>query len=130
MATVKRGVVPELVKHTLTHRMDQLIESQFKRNLPMQAELGREFGYNYVVDIYSRWRGRYFYIIARYHNPRPDAAEEYFEVRTTRLEYIGQQRFALAYLRHTDKWQEVYPSLSLNECVQAIETEELFWPVG
>jgi len=129
MASVKRGVVPELVKHTLAHRVENLIEERFRRNLPRQAEMGKELGFAYVAAIYTKWRGRYFYIIARYRNPRENAEKEYFEVRTTRLEYIGQQRFALAYLRHTGKWQEVYPSLSLNECLRAIETEQLFWPI-
>ncbi len=94
------------------------------------AEAAKEHGFNYVVDIYTTWRGRYFYFCAKYRDPREKATQEYFEVRTTRLEYTGSRRFSLAYMRHTGKWFEVFPALSLEECLETIEQEELFWPVN
>ena len=44
------------------------------------------------------------------------------------MEYIGGRRFALAYMRHTEKWFTVYPSLTLDECLEVIESDELFQP--
>ncbi len=129
MPSGRSGAVPELLKHTLTQRTEQLIEKKFRPGIPIQAEPAKKHGYNYVVDIYTKWWSRYFYIIAKYRNPRETATEEYFEVRTTRLEYISNQQFALAYMRHTGQWQEVYPALSLKECLESIEQEELFWPM-
>ncbi|NIR53010.1 hypothetical protein GWO43_30645 [candidate division KSB1 bacterium] len=121
--------VPTPLKLTLTDRAEQLIRDKFKPWLPMKAEAAKEHGFNYVVDVYTTWRGRYFYFCAKYRNPRENAEEENFEVRTTRLEYVGGQRFNLAYMRHTGKWCDVYSALSLEECLEAIEENELFWPV-
>ena len=44
------------------------------------------------------------------------------------MEYVGQRRFNLAYLRHTGKWQEVYPDLTVEECLAIIRDEPLFHP--
>lgn len=129
MASTKKGAVPETVKYALTQRTQQLIKDKFKPGIPIQAEAGKKLGFNYIVDIYTMWRGRYFYIIAKYLHPRENANTEYFEVRTTRMEYIGNQGFNLAYMRHTDQWSEVFQGLTMAECLETIEKVELFWPV-
>jgi hypothetical protein len=129
MAPTKKVAVPELIKHALTQRTEKLINDKFKVSLPLQAEPAKNHGFNYIVDIYTMWRGRYFYLIAKYRNPRGDARMEYFEVRTTRMEYIGNQRFNLAYMRHTDQWSEVFQNLTMAECLETIEKSEIFWPV-
>lgn len=121
--------VPDLIKQTLTLKAEKLLRDKFKPGLPIMAEAAKEHGFNYVADVYTTWRGKYFYFCAKYRDPREDAREEYFEVRTTRLEYVGRRRFNLAYFRHTGKWLEVYPALSLEDCLETIEQEELFWPV-
>src|SRR5262249_24357303 len=38
----------------------------------------------------------------------PTAIKPTFEAPFVRLEYVGNRRFNLAYMRHTDKWWEVY----------------------
>ncbi len=129
MATRRKTTVPEPLKQTLTLKAEQLLREQFRPGLPIQAEAAKEHGFNYVVDVYTLWRGRYFYFCAKYRDPRENATQEYFEARTTRLEYVGAQRFNLAYMRHTGKWMEVFPALSLEECLETIEQVELFWPV-
>ena len=129
MATKKHTAPPELLKQTITQRVEQLLQEKFKPGLSLQAEAAQKHRFNYVVELYTMWRGRYFYLCAKYRNPREKATEEYFEVRTTRLEYVGGRRFSLAYMRHTGRWREVYPALSWEECLEAIEQEELFWPV-
>ena len=129
MIATRKEIVPELLKHALTQRAKQLINNKFKPGLPIQAEADKKHGFNYVVDIYTMWRGRYFYFITKYCNPRENATTEYFEVRSTRMEYIGGQRFNLAYMRHTGQWMEVFQGLTLAECLETIEKEELFWPV-
>lgn len=128
MAPNKKVAVPEPLKQTLTQKAEQLIRDKFKPGIGIQAEAAREHGFNYVVDIYTKWRGRYFYFCAKYRNLRA-TAEEFFEVRTTRMEFVGSRRFNLAYMRHTGKWCEVYQALPFEECLETIEIEELFWPV-
>ena len=129
MASTRQEAVPELLKHTLTQRSEQLINNKFKPGLSIQAEAAKKHGFNYVVDVYTKWRVRYFYFIAKYRNPRQNTTEEYFEISATRMEYVDSQRFNLAYMRHTDKWFEVFQGLTLAECMETIEQEELFWPV-
>ena len=36
------------------------------------------------------------------------------------MEYIGGRQFALAYMRHNDKWFTVFPSVTLAECLESI----------
>ena len=50
-------------------------------------------------------------------------------MRKTRMEYEGSRRFNLAYMRHTGKWCEVFQGLSLEENLETIEKNELFWTV-
>ncbi len=129
MTSTKKLPVPEILKHTLTQHTEQLLNDKFKPSLPIQAEAAKKHGFNYIVDIYTTWSGRYFYLIAKYRNPRENATTEYFEVRTTRMEYIGSQRFNLAYMRHTNQWVEVFQGLTMAECLEIIEKNEMFWPV-
>lgn len=129
MASIQKGTIPELLRHTLTQRMEQFIDRKFKPGLSIQAEAAKKHGFNYVVDIYTKWRGRYFYIIAKYRDPRQEGEGAYFEVSTTRLEYVGRQRFNLAYMRHTGRWFEVFQDLTLPESIDTIEKQAIFWPV-
>lgn len=129
MASVKNEAVPARLKERLSKRADQLISDKFKKGLELQAKVLEEHGFNYIVDVYTKWRGRYFYFIAKYRNPQENATEEFFEVKRTRLEYTGNQEFSLAYMRHTDKWFEVFQELTLDASLETIEENELFWPV-
>jgi len=130
MATKKHSALPEHLKQTITQKVEQLLQHKFKPGLPLQAEAAQQHGFNYIVELYTMWRGSSFYLCAKYRNPRAkQASQEYFEVRTTRLQYVGGGRFNLAYMRHTGKWCEVYPALSWEVCLETIEQEELFWPV-
>lgn len=130
MAKGRNVGVPELLKKTLTQKAEQLLRNKFKPGLSTQAEAAKKHGFNYVIDVYTTWRGRYFYFCAKYCNPREKAEHEHFEVRTTRMEYVGGGQFALAYMRHTGQWCEVFRNLSLEECLKTIEEDELFWPVN
>ncbi len=130
MATRKNTTVPEPLKHALTEKAEQLLQDKFRPGLSIQAEAAKEHGFNYAVEVYTTWRSKYFYFCAKYRNPRENATQEYFEVRTTRMEYVGGWRFKLAYMRHTGRWCEVYPALSWEECLETIKQEELFWPVN
>ena len=129
MATRKNTPLPTSLKHILTEKAEQLLQDKFRPMLLIQAEAAKEHGFNYVVGVYTTWRGKYFYFCAKYRNPRKQAMQEYFEVNTTRMEYVGFQRFNLAYMRHTGRWCEVYPALPWEECLEAIKQEELFWPL-
>ncbi|MGO9738244.1 MAG: hypothetical protein ACLPVO_12550 [Desulfomonilaceae bacterium] len=44
------------------------------------------------------------------------------------MAYIGNERFNLAYMRHTGNWNEIYYYLSVEECLTAIRDEPHFLP--
>jgi len=44
------------------------------------------------------------------------------------MEYVGNDRFNLSYMRHTGKWWEIYTELTMDECFTAISEEPHFLP--
>jgi hypothetical protein len=94
--------VPLNLKQEVERRTQELIDSTLKpRHLqppPKKAE------FNYLVDLYSKWRGPFFYFCSRYCSPGPRALSPFFESRFARLQYAGDDRFNLAYFRHTGQW--------------------------
>jgi hypothetical protein len=121
----KGAAISDQLRLEVTRRGNELLARKFE---PLLAhEIGmRKHVFNYAVAVFSEWRGQSYYLCARYRTPRPT---EEFVVRNTRLEYVGRGRFHLAYFRHTDRWQLVYHGLTLDECSEAIEQEEIFWPL-
>jgi hypothetical protein len=49
-----------------------------------------------------------------------------FESKFARLVFVGDNKFNLSYMRHTDKWFELHFGLSSQECFNAIETQPYF----
>ena len=118
--------VPELVKIEVKQVCDELVESVLKpRNIDPDT---KEERFNYIVDIFTKWYRNYFYFCAKYHSPGPNAIEPFFETKFARMEYVGRDQFNLSYMRHTTKWWEVYPDMSLDECIEAIRDDPLFTP--
>ena len=118
--------VPDTLKATVEAGASELVEAVLKPEFVKPPPPDERF--NYIVDIYTTWHRSFFYFCATYRSPHPDALSPTFEVRFTRLEYVGDDRFNLAYMRHTGKWWEVYRGLTLSECLTAIRDESLFWP--
>lgn len=118
--------VSENVKLELKEKVNAFVEGMLKpayiKPPPEDTRL------NYLTDIYTKWYGRYFYFCAKYHVPGPNAITPFFEAKFARLEYIGNGRFNLAYMRHAGKWVEVYTNLSADECLTLIKDEPLFCP--
>jgi hypothetical protein len=118
--------VPELVKIEVKQVCDELVESVLKpRNIDPDLQEQR---FNYIVDIFTKWYRNYFYFYAKYHSPEPNAIEPFFETKFARMEYVERDRFNLSYMRHTTKWWEVYPDMSVDECIEAIRDDPLFTP--
>jgi len=118
--------VPELVKIEVKQVCDELVESVLKpRNIDPDT---KEERFNYIVDIFTKWYRNNFYFCAKYHSPGPNAIEPFFETKFARMAYVGEDQFNLSYMRHTTKWWEVYPDMSLYECIEAIRDDPLFTP--
>lgn len=118
--------VPLDIRQEVERRAQELITSTLKPRYlqppPKKTDL------NYLVDISSKWRGPYFYFCSKYCSPGPRALSPFFESRFARLQYAGDERFNLAYFRHTGQWWEIMQLLSLEECLAEIEAGGLFTP--
>ena len=118
-----KSAIPELLRGDVTRRGEELVARKFSPLV--DPDRARSHGFNYPVAVFTEWRGRSFHLCVRYRTPPGRAAED-FVVRTTRVEYAGRDRFHLAYFRHTNRWQPVYHGLTLDQCFEAIEEEEVF----
>jgi len=115
--TVLRQQVDKWAEAWLTTKFSQLLEMR-----------GRDPGpFNYAIEVFSEWRGKAFYLCARF-RARSRRPEDDFVVRHTRMTLTGFGRFDLAYFRHTDRWFTVYRGLTAAECFKEIEGNEIFWP--
>lgn len=111
----------------MEQRARKLVETVLKPECieppPKRAE------FNYVVDIYTKWYRHYLYFCAKYACPGPNALSPFFESKFARMAYVGGTgRFNLAFMRHTGEWIEIYPDLSVDECLAAIRGDPLFQP--
>ena len=118
--------VPDSLKRILQEKADEIIETTLKPKHIKAPNPDNDF--NYLVDIYSKWYRNYFYFCAKYNCPSPRAISPSFETKFARMEYIGNERFNLSYMRHTGKWWEIYQELTMLECFQHIIEEPYFHP--
>ncbi|MGK7893492.1 MAG: hypothetical protein AB4372_07680, partial [Xenococcus sp. (in: cyanobacteria)] len=110
----------------LQEKADEIIETTLKPKHIKAPNPDNDF--NYLVGIYSKWYRNYFYFCAKYNCPSPRAISPSFETKFARMEYIGNERFNLSYMRHTGKWWEIYQELTMLECFQHILEEPHFHP--
>ncbi|MGD0225946.1 MAG: hypothetical protein ABSF71_26735 [Terriglobia bacterium] len=121
----KKPVPPDL-QHQVQRRAQELIDSTLKPRYIQPPPQKPHF--NYLVDIYAKWRGPFFYFCSHYCSPGPRALSPFFESKFARLQYAGINRFNLAYFRHTGQWWEVAQLLSLEEGLSRIEAGGIFTP--
>lgn len=89
--------------------------------------------FNYPVDIFGKWRGSKYSFITRYRSGFPDNLGEEFDLPFTRLDHVEEHlsgtRFDVMWLRHTGKWWRLHSSVTLEEALRLIESDELLWPI-
>lgn len=118
--------LPDSLKAEVQTRASQLVETILKpAHIKPPVENER---FNYVVDIFTKWHHSYFYFCAKYCSLGSNSIAPFFETRFARLTHIGNNRFGLSYMRHTGQWWEIYPDLSLDECLSAVRDEPHFQP--
>jgi len=118
--------VTEAVKLGLETKANALIELVLKPTYIKPPCKDQQF--NYIVDIYAKWRGSTFYFYSKYAVPGPNAISPFFEDKFARMEYAGGDRINLSYMRYTGKWVEIYTGLSVDECLGAIKDNPAFQP--
>ena len=79
--------------------------------------------FNYIADIGAKWYRNYFYFFSIYICPGPNALFPTFESKFARMEPLGGGKFALYFMRHSGEWVGIYDSLSVDECMKAIQDD-------
>jgi hypothetical protein len=122
----KKPSIPERIKTEVSHAGEKLVSDELR---PMHVKPPpQKPQFNYIVDIFAKWYRNYFYFVAKYACPGPNAMSPYFNANFARMEYAGSSRFHLSYMRHTGQWFEVYRDLSLSDCLHHIVQEPHFQP--
>lgn len=87
--------------------------------------------FNYPVDIFGKWHGRRYRFIQRFRGDRPGNEPAFeFDRPFARIEYVGPDRFDLAYFRHTGQWWTLLRGISLAEALSILETDGIFHPIS
>jgi hypothetical protein len=118
--------VPQPLRRQIDRWAEAWIKQKFARGLELRAANPGPF--NYPVEVFSEWRGKAFYLCTRY-RARSRRPEDDFVVRHARMTLKGFGRFDLAYFRHTERWFTVHRALTATKCFEAIEGNEVFWPM-
>jgi hypothetical protein len=121
-----KASLPGTLKDELDTKARELIETVLKPKHVEPPLKGHQF--NYLVDITTKWLGSKCYFIGIYRSPGPDALAPTFETKFARMEYAGNNKFALSFMRHTGQWIELYDALSVDECLNAIQDDPWFQP--
>ncbi len=64
------------------------------------------------------------YFISIYRTPSQDT----FEAKFARMEFVGNARFNLSFMRLTGKWIELYIRQTIDDCMKAIQNDPWFLP--
>ena len=118
--------IPDGFKLEIQRNADEFLESYLKPNFVLQPPQDPKL--SYVAGIFTKWHQRYFYFYSKYRCRRLNCISESFESRFVRLEYAGNGKFNLSYMRHTGQWWEIFQGLSLEECFEEIKRQKLFHP--
>lgn len=122
----KPSIVPESVRLDLSARAQALVESELKPRHVKRPSDNSDL--NYIVDISTKWRGRFFYFVSKYACPGPNVLSPCFETGFARLEYQRDGRFSMAFMRHTGQWWPVYTHLTVDEVLNQIREDAFFQP--
>jgi hypothetical protein len=110
--------VSEDIKAELDAKAKELIEKILKPRYIKPSPKKPQF--NYPTDIWTKWHRSFFYFTSTWASLGPHKVAPTFECPFARMEYIGDRRFNLAYLRHTGKWWEIHKDLTLSQCLKLI----------
>jgi hypothetical protein len=121
-----QSILLKALKQEVDQKATDLIENVLKPKHVEPPPKGHQL--NYLVDITTKWLGSKCYFIFIYRSPGPHAISPTFESKFARMEYVGNAKFNLAFMRHTGQWVELFDGLSLDECIKAIRDDPWFQP--
>ena len=118
--------MPRDVKAEVEAKAKSLIANVLK---PEHVQLPPENKrFSHIIDIGTKWHRKYLYFISTYACPWPGALSPTFESKFARMEYVGNEKFALDFPRQADKWNRISDSLTVAQCLKAIREDSRFRP--
>ena len=118
--------LPGTLKDEVDTKARELIETVLKPKHVQPPPTGHQL--NYITDITTKWLGSKCYFVSIYACPGPNAISPTFETKFARMEYVGDGKFALSFMRHTGQWVELYDAVTVDECLKAIQDDPWFVP--
>ena len=115
-----KAPLPERIKADVDGKATKLVEKLKPKYVKPPPKKPR---FNYIIDVWLKWLGSTLYFGLTYACPGPNAISPSFEVKFARMEHLGGGHFALSYMRHTEKWFKLFPSLTADECLDAVEND-------
>ncbi len=119
-------VIQDALKKEVVAKAEVLITEVLKPKYVVAVQDDQNF--NYIADITAKWFRQFFYFTSIYACPDPDAVEPSFEQKFAKMEYIGDGKFALYFMRYTGEWVGIHDSMSVDESMEAIQDDEWFVP--
>ena len=118
--------LPGTLKDELDSKASELIETVLKPRQVEPPPTGHQL--NYLTDITIKWLGSKCFFISAYACPGSNALSPTFETKFARMEYVGDGKFALSFMRHTGQWIELYDAVSVDDCMKAVRDDPWFVP--
>ncbi len=94
-----KAALPGTLKDEVDTKAKELIATVLKPKHVQPPP--KDASFNYIVDITTNWLGSKCYFISVYRSPGPHAISPTFETKFARMEYVGDGKFALSFMRHT-----------------------------
>ena len=125
-AAKPKSTLPGTVKDEVDTKAKELIETVLKPKHVQPPPKDAQF--NYITDITTKWLGSKSYFVSIYACPGLNAISPTFETKFARMEFVGDGKFALSFMRHTEQWVQLYDCLTVDECMTAIKDDPWFQP--
>jgi len=123
---VSKPKVSGNLKNEVKEKADKFVETVLVPRYVKPPQEDAKF--NYVIKIYTKWYSNYLYFCSTYHVSGSNAIQPTFANKFARLEYDPNNGCNLAYMRHTEQWQEIGFDLSIDDALNMIEENEWFTP--
>src|SRR5262249_29391214 len=121
-----KSAIPKVLKVQVDTKAKVLVETVLKPRFVQPPPKKPRF--NYLIDVAAKWDGSSHYFVSTYACPGPTAISPTFEAKFARMEYVGNGKFSLSFMRHTGKWAVPPERISLDECLDAIQHDFWFQP--
>ena len=119
------AAVSDELKVEVERKANELLETLRPKHIKPPP---KKAAFNYVIELGTKWHGRYFYFVSTYACPGPNIISPTFETNFARLEHVGGQRLDLSFLRHTGKWWPLLRGATLDECLNSVRDDPWFQP--